>query len=86
MMKESSITVGTSCMITMRTMVSMALRPRSSTRVRPPVLRSRWKRSESLCMCSKTMKASRRTAFMATLANSPSRACVSTAIRIRISP
>ena len=30
----------------MRTMVSMALRPRSRTRVRPPVLRSRWKRSD----------------------------------------
>ncbi len=45
--------VGTSCRMTMRTMVSMALRPRSSTRVRPPVLRSRWKRSDSSCMCSK---------------------------------
>ena len=36
-------------------MVSMALRPRSSTRVSPPVLRSRWKRSDSWCMCSKAM-------------------------------
>ena len=44
-----------SCMITMRTMVSMPLRPRSSTRVSPPVLRSRWKRSDSWCMCSKIM-------------------------------
>ena len=78
--------VGTSCMITMRTMVSMALRPRSSTRVRPPVLRSRWKRSESWCMCSKVRKASRRTAFIATLAKMPSRAWVSSAIRMRMPP
>ncbi len=40
--------VGTSCRMTIRTMVSMPLRPRSRTRVSPPVLRSRWKRSESM--------------------------------------
>ena len=80
------MTVGTACMITMRTMVSMALRPRSSTRVSPPVLRSRWKRKESWCMCSNTMKASRRTAFIDTLANTPSRIWVSTAIRTREPP
>ena len=70
----------------MRTMVSMALRPRSSTRVSPPVLRSRWKRSDSRCMCSKVRIASRRTACIATLANMPSRHCVSTAIRMRMAP
>ena len=48
--------VGASCRITIRTMVSMPLRPRSSTRVSPPVLRSRWKRSDSRCMCSKVME------------------------------
>ena len=48
--------VGTACRMTMRTMVSMPLRPRSSTRVRPPVLRSRWKRSDSWCMCSKVLE------------------------------
>ena len=34
--------------------VSIALRPRSSTRVRPPVLRSRWKRSDNWCRWTKT--------------------------------
>ena len=78
--------VGASWSITMRTMLSMPLRPRSSTRVSPPVLRSRWKRSDSACMCRKVISASRRTACMATLANRPSRHWVSSAIRTRLRP
>ena len=37
----TSTMVGISCRITIRTMTSMPARPRSSTRVSPPVLRSR---------------------------------------------
>ena len=47
MISANSTIVGTTVSIAMRTMVSMPLRPRSSTRVSPPVLRSRWKRSDS---------------------------------------
>ena len=62
--------VGTPVSMVMRTMVSMAPRPRSSTRVSPPVLRSRWKRSDSSCRWTKTSLAMRRTACMATEAKS----------------
>ena len=47
--------------------------PRSMSRVSPPVCRSRWKRSDSECMCSKTSSATRRMARCATFTNTTSR-------------
>ncbi len=78
--------VGTSVSTIRRESSSMPLRPRSSTRVSPPVLRSRWKRNDNWCMCWKVWSARRRTACIATLANSPSRTCVSSAMAIRVAP
>ena len=78
--------VGRNVISTMREMLSMPSRPRSSTRVSPPVLRSRWKRSDSRCMCSKASSASLRTACMATLANMPSRTCTSRVMATRTAP
>ena len=78
--------VGTKVISVMREMFSMPSRPRSSTRVSPPVLRSRWKRSDRRCMCSKVVSASLRTACMATLANMPSRTCTSSDMAMRVRP
>ena len=52
----NSMIVGISVSTARRESSSMPERPRSSTRVRPPVLRSRWKRSERRCMCSKVLQ------------------------------
>ena len=71
-MKNSTI-VGMRVISAMRLMFSMPVRPRSKTRVSPPVLRSRWKRIDSRCMCSNVVRASFLTACIATRANMPSR-------------
>ena len=78
--------VGIAVSIVIRTMDSMPFRPRSRTRVNPPVFRSRWNRSESRCIWSNVSSANRRTACMATAAKSASRTCVSNAITMRVAP
>ena len=69
----NSSMVGAVASMVKRTIVSMPLVPRSMMRDRPPVRRSRWKRSDSSCMCTKVRKASWRTACWPTRANSASR-------------
>jgi hypothetical protein len=53
--------------------VEMPRVPRSMSRVRPPVWRSRWKRSESSCRWWNTSRATRRMARCATFTKTMSR-------------
>ena len=60
--------------------------PRSMSRVSPPVWRSRWKRSDSECMCWKTSSATRRMARCATFTNTTSRSSLKSVEDMRRSP
>ena len=66
--------------------VEMPRVPRSMSRVSPPVCRSRWKRSDSECMCSKTSSATRRMARCATFTNTTSRSSLKSVEDMRSSP
>ena len=54
--------------------------PRSMSRVRPPVWRSRWKRSDSACRWRNTLSAISRTVRCVTLAKTYSRNSVKTEV------
>ena len=82
----NSTMVGIRIISSMRVICSTPRRPRSRTRVRPPVFFSRWKRSDKRCMCSNVVSASLRTACMATRANMPSRNCASSVMQMRTTP
>jgi hypothetical protein len=60
--------------------------PRSMSRVRPPVWRSRWKRSDSECRWRKTFSAIVRTARCVTFANTNSRSSVNAVDASRSAP
>ncbi len=63
--------------------VSMPLVPRSMTRDSPPVLRSRWKRSDRVWTWAKVETATSRIAWYCTLAKTPSRSWAKNCIRMR---
>ena len=60
--------------------------PRSTSRVRPPVWRARWKRSDSACRWRKVSSAIVRTERCVTLANRYSRSSVNAVVDSRRRP
>ena len=60
--------------------------PRSMSRVRPPVWRSRWKRSDSSCRWWKTWSATRRIARCATLTKTMSRSSLKSVLESLSAP
>ena len=84
--RRISISVGITEKAVKNSRNSMPLVPRSMARLRPPVWRSRWKRSDSACMWRKVASATRRTAFCATRENSASRSSPKASAETRTRP
>ncbi len=83
---SSSSRVGRMLNTASRSTASTPLVPRSTARDRPPVCRSRWKRSDRRCRWRKVFSATMRTVRCCTLANTASRSSANPAEAMRSRP